>query len=99
MSAGVLLRYAGGEVYALPTADRHVWRVAGVEVFADRVASVAATGEVIGLETDLSLAGAAKRRRIRAREDARAARVALEMECAPKRPTTAKRKGKGRAKR
>lgn len=51
MTAGVLLRYAGGEVYALPTANRHVWRVAGVEVCVDMVGEHAETGGVIGLET------------------------------------------------
>jgi hypothetical protein len=62
---GVLLRYAGGgEVYALPTAEPHVWRVAGVEVHVDLVAEHAETGKVIGLEalTDLASAAAHARR-------------------------------------
>jgi hypothetical protein len=63
---GVLLRYAGGEVYALPTAEPHVWRVAGVEV---HVGVVAAHGaEVIGLETTAGLAESAERRRRMAAE-------------------------------
>lgn len=97
---GVLLRYAGGKVYALPTADRHVWRVAGVEVHVDLVAEHTGTGEVIGLETADSLAGAAHSLRM-AREAAEHARVALEMERAPKRPAkrAGKAKAKGRAKR
>lgn len=61
MSAeAVLLRYCGGEVYALPTADRHVWRVAGIDVFVDVVETHAGTGEVCALETFGSLASAAK---------------------------------------
>ena len=101
---GVLLRYAGGTVYALPTADRHVWRVAGVEVHVDMVVSTHGTGEVMGAETPHSLAYAveirhrvaAERERIAAKaaEAAEHARVALEMERTPKRP--AKRTGKAK---
>ena len=61
---GVLLRYHGGEVYALPTAEPHVWRVAGIEVHVDVVAThPAKSREVIGLETFDSLASAAAFRR------------------------------------
>jgi hypothetical protein len=66
---GVLLRYAGGgEVYALPTAEPHVWRVAGVEVHVGVVA--AHDAEVIGLETTAGLAESAERRRRMAAEPA-----------------------------
>lgn len=68
--APVLLRYHGGEVYALPTADRHVWSVAGVEVHVDLVASHADHNTVIGMETLAGLGEAAERRRRVAREDA-----------------------------
>lgn len=111
MSAGVLLRYAGGEVYALPTADRHVWRVAGVEVCVDMVGEHAETGEVIGLETLDDLATAAVWRRyatgssaLRPGEvdaaiaNAEAVLAKYERPQA-KRPTKSKRTGKGRAKR
>jgi hypothetical protein len=58
---GVLLRYAGGgEVYALPTAEPHVWRVAGIEVHVDLVATHPVYNEVIGVEAFDTLAGAAK---------------------------------------
>ena len=50
MTAGVLLHYHGGEVYALPTADPHAWRVAGVEVHVDLVATHPVHNEVIGVE-------------------------------------------------
>jgi hypothetical protein len=63
---GVLLRYAGGEVYALPTAEPHVWRVAGIEVHVGVVA--AHDAEVIGLETTAGLAESAERRRRMAAE-------------------------------
>jgi hypothetical protein len=57
---GVLLHYHGGEVYALPTADPHVWRVAGIEVHVDLVATHPVHSEVIGVEAFDTLAGAAK---------------------------------------
>ena len=67
---GVLLRYAGGgEVYALPTAEPHVWRVAGVEVHVGIVATNNGA-EVIGLETTVGLAESAERRRRMAAEAA-----------------------------
>lgn len=71
--APVLLRYHGGEVYALPTADRHVWSVAGVEVHVALVASHAETGEVTGAETPNTLATAAEHRLRLKREAARRA--------------------------
>jgi hypothetical protein len=76
---GVLLRYAGGEVYALPTAEPHVWRVAGIEVHVGIVASPW-DGQVIGLETTVGLAESAERRR----------RMAAER--APKRTSKSKRR-------
>lgn len=101
---GVLLRYAGGEVYALPTADRHVWRVAGVNVAVSPrtpcpVRPTESGFETTGTLTDLVAAGEHHRRL--EREAAEHARVTLEMERAPKRPAkrTGKAKGKGRAKR
>ena len=67
---GVLLRYAGGgKVYALPTADRHVWRVAGIEVHVGIVATRNGA-EVIGLEATAGLAESAERRRRMAAEPA-----------------------------
>lgn len=102
---GVLLRYRGGTVYALPTSDRHVWRVAGIEVHVDMVVSTHGTGDVMGAETPHSLADAAEiRHRVAAerermaREAAEHARVTLEMERAPKRPARAKAKRTGKAK-
>jgi hypothetical protein len=65
---GVLLRYAGGEVYALPTAEPHVWRVAGIEVHVGIVATHPVHNTVIGLETTAGLAESAERRRRMAAE-------------------------------
>ena len=76
---GVLLRYAGGEVYALPTAEPHVWRVAGIDVHVGIVAEHAETGEVIGLETLADLASAATHARRLADESAERARVAAKV--------------------
>lgn len=71
--APVLLRYHGGEVYALPTADRHVWSVAGVEVHVAMVVATHGTGEVMGVETPHRLATAAEHRLRLKREAARRA--------------------------
>ena len=102
---GVLLRYAGGTVFALPTADRHVWRVAGVEVFVDVVASHAETGKVSALETFDSLAGAAKFQRFATDATFRAGTVDAAIAEAEavlakyERPAKRPGKAKGRAKR
>ncbi len=87
---GVLLRYAGGgEVYALPTAEPHVWRVAGIEVHVE-VVSDPWTGRPIGLEALTDLASAATHARHIAAETAGRARVAMER--APKRTSKSKRR-------
>ena len=110
---GVLLRYAGGgTVYAVPE-ESHGFlalRVAGVRVAVTPMEPCPVwptTGgfETGGTLTDLVAAGEHHRRM--EREAAEHARVALEMERAPKRATkratkakrVAKRAGKGRAKR
>ena len=105
---GVLLRYAGGEVYAVPEARAGglTLRVAGVSVAVSPLEPcpvLLALGgfETTGTLTDLVAAGEHHRRM--EREAAEHARVALEMERTPKRPTkakrVAKRTGKGKAKR
>ena len=108
MTAGVLLRYAGGEVYALP---RHVvglvWdlAVAGVVLRCRLDASTIPDGAWLRVPVDLATLAAMRgiERRVGVMTAARVAaeaaeheRVALEMERAP---TKAKRTGKGRAKR
>lgn len=107
MSAGVLLRYAGGEVYAVPEARAGglTLRVAGVSVAVSPLEPcpvLLALGgfETEGTLTDLVAAGEHHRRMAREaaeREAAEHARVALEMERTPKRP--AKRAGKAKAAR
>jgi hypothetical protein len=95
VSAGVLLHYHGGEAYALPTADPHVWSVAGVEVHVDLVATHPVHNEVIGVEAFNSLADATVHARRIADEAAEHERVALEMERAQTQ-TQAKRTGKAK---
>lgn len=69
----MLLHYHGGSVYALPTADPHVWRVAGIEVCVGFVADRTDPGDVIWLETLAGLAESAERRRRGAAEATQAA--------------------------
>lgn len=114
---GVLLRYAGGEVYALarPVAGL-VWdvSVAGSVLRCRIAASVLPEDASLRTEMDLAELAAASpiQRRIELvsatrdaliarleREAAEHARVALEMERAPKRPARAKAKRTGKAKR
>ena len=112
MTAGVLLHYHGGSAYALPTADPHVWRVAGIEVHVDLVATHPVHNEVIGVEAFDTLAGAAKLQRFAsggvalrpgevdaAIANAEAVLAKYERPKAKRPPTKAKRTGKGRAKR
>jgi len=91
---GVLLRYAGGEVYA----------VAGVRVAVTPMEPCPVWPAADGFETTATLTDlvAADAHHCRmAAEAAEHARVTLEMERTPKRPAkrTGKAKGKGRAKR
>ena len=118
---GVLLRYAGGEVYALARpVTGLVWdvSVAGSVLRCRIAASVLPEDASLRTEMDLAELAAASpiQRRIELvsatrdaliarleREAAEHARVALEMERAPKRPARragkAKAKAKGRARR
>ena len=107
MTAGVLLRYAGGgEVYGLlntvPGALLSV-RVAGVDIIPPLHGPHAVTsdddGALLTSATLSQLVEATPHARRIADEAAEHERVALEMERAPKRSTKAKRTGKGRAKR
>ncbi len=101
MTAGVLLRYAGGEVYGLlntvPGALLSV-RVAGVDIIPPLHGPHAVTsdddGALLTSATLSQLVEAAPRVRRSGDETAEHERVALEME-----RTQAKRTGKGRAKR
>lgn len=106
----VLLRYRGGEVYAVPEAHagglalRLALRVAGVRVAVTSLEPCPVWSTVGGFETggtltDLVAAGEHHRRM--AREAAEHARVTPEMERAPRRPArrTGKAKAKGRAER
>ena len=100
MTAGVLLRYAGGEVYGLlntvPGALLSV-RVAGVDIIPPLHGPHAVTsdddGALLTSATLSQLVEATPHARRSADETAEHERVALEME---RTPTTAKRAGKGK---
>ena len=107
MSAGVLLRYAGGEVYGLlntvPGALLSV-RVAGVDIIPPLRGPHAVTsdddGALLTSATLSQLVEATPHARRIADEAAEHERVALEMERTPTQAKAkAKRTGKGRAKR
>ena len=103
MTAGVLLRYAGGEVYGLlntvPGALLSV-RVAGVDIIPPLRGPHAVTsdddGALLTSATLSQLVEATPHARRIADEAAEHERVALEMERTPKRSTKAKRTGKGK---
>jgi hypothetical protein len=101
-SQGVLLRYRGGEVYAVPFEEHGflALRVAGVRVMVTPMEPCPVRPAVDGFETygtltDLVAAGEHHRRL--EREAAEHARVAMEMERT--RPAKRTGKAKGRAKR
>ena len=99
---GVLLRYRGGEVYAVPEAHAGglALRVAGVRVAVTPLEPCPVWPAVDGFETTATLtdlvAADAHHRRMAA-EAAEHARITLEMERAPKRPS--RRAGKAKAAR
>ena len=56
MTAGVLLRYAGGEVYALPTEKRLTVCVAGIAVRVDTLVFVDGVPTLAKTSADLAIA-------------------------------------------
>lgn len=105
---GVLLRYRGGTVYAVPEAHAGglALRVAGVRVAVTPMEPCPVWPAEGGFETTATLTdlvAAGEHHRRMAREAAEHARVTLEMERTPKRPARrtgkAKAKAKGRARR